>query len=784
MSSSEAIVLNLIPKRCIHPKVFNPINDYYIYACGTDSKDVEVSERYGTVTIKGKMQRLDLDVEYKAQIEFSESHPTYGTSYNVISIYQEMPKTAEAQRDYLRAIITENQITEIFKVYPNEDIIELFKTDKFDYGKVKGFGEIVYKRVKQKIVDNLDYQELFTNLGKYGVTYDTIVKLMKEFGSAEIAIQKVKGNAYILTKIHGIGFKKADAIARNMAKEEIDMLLGKGSITKEEANQLFIDKVFESPFRIQSAIRHIIEQEQSSGHTYIEREALLISGVELLQIDSELIDKQINITENVYVEGSKTALRTTYETEEYISEWIKDRLNHSTELNFEVEEFIVRMEEKHNIKLSEQQRMFFYNVKNNNVNLLVGFAGCGKSKLQTLLRDLLKEIGLTAKWCAPTGNAAKILSSYIGEKASTVHKAIGYGQNKEVKDLIEIIEDYIIIDESSMLDVFIASSILKKIKNPESRILFIGDNFQIPSVSAGNLLHDMLESELVPTTKLDIVFRQSEGGILDIATRIRLNQKFIDNDCTERVKFGEDMIIHCVDQEWMVDGYKHYYDKFLKKHRPEEIMVLSPTKKGNLGTITINKEIQNIVNPRSIDKKEIEFGEDGFLRVGDFIINIKNTYDIKNINKQVTEIVNGDKGLIYDIVTDWKPEKKSLLKARYSNVYDDKVEDDDEEEEVDQNGIYINFDLDDIKMNFQEKFQLLHAWCLTMHKSQGGNAKAVLVIADKSHKWQLSANLLYTAVTRSTDYCVIVCQSEVLNYAMKKVENLRRQTFLEGLLRA
>lgn len=409
---------------------------------------------------------------------------------------------------------------------------------------------------------------------------------------------------------------------------------------------------------------------------------------------------------------------------------------------------------------------------------------CGKSKMQNLLKDLLRELGKTAKWCAPTGNAAKILSGYIGEKASTVHKAIGYGQHKEVKDLIEILEDYVIIDESSMLDVFIASSILRKIKNPETRILFIGDNFQIPSVSAGNLLHDMIESGIVPLTKLDIVFRQSEGGILDISTRIRLNQKFIKDDCTERVKFGNDMIIHCVDQEWMVDGYKHYYNNFLKTHKPEEIMVLSPTKKGNLGTITINKEIQKIVNPYDINKKEIEFSEDGVLRVGDFIINIKNTYDIKNTEGETTEIVNGDKGLVYDILTDWKPEKKSRTKDSYTYGIDLMVNEDEEDEVVDLNGIYIHFDLDDIQLTQQEKFQLLHAWCLTMHKAQGGNAKAVLVIADKSHKWQLSANLLYTACTRATGFAVIVCQAEVLNYAMKKVENLRRQTFLEGLLRS
>jgi ATP-dependent exoDNAse (exonuclease V) alpha subunit len=221
----------------------------------------------------------------------------------------------------------------------------------------------------------------------------------------------------------------------------------------------------------------------------------------------------------------------------------------------------------------------------------------------------------------------------------------------------------------------------------------------------------------------------------------------------------------------MEDGYKHYYNGYLKKFKPDEIMALSPTKKGKLGTVAINKVIQNIVNPSDDTKKEIEFGEDGILRVGDYVINVKNTYGIINTKDKETEIVNGDKGIIYDLLTDWKPENKK------------RIIDDEEEEEIDLNGIYVRFDFDDIKINLQDKFQLLHAWCLTMHKSQGGNAKAVLVIADKAHKWQISANLLYTAITRATEYAVVICQADVINSAMKKVENLRRNTFLYDLLK-
>jgi exodeoxyribonuclease V alpha subunit len=692
------------------------------------------------------MQRLDIGVPYKAQLVFAERHPTFGVSYWANPIYQDIPDTIENQKAFLMALMTERQVIEIYKVYPEQDIIKLIVDGDFDYRRVFGFGPVVYERVRERLIENIEYKELLTHLGKYGINYDTIKKLIDEFGSAQLAISIINENPYELTKIHGIGFKKADAIARNMGIP------------------------LDSPFRIEAGIKHVIAAEQQMGHTYIMHDKLIDGCLELLQIEQELIISQIPICKNIYVNDDKVALESAFKAEEYIAHKIKELMSNTETLNFDPEDFIGRMELKYKDNmpngLSEQQKMFFYNVKTSPLSMLVGYAGTGKSMLMKLLKELLFELGLTAVWMTPTGKSAKVLTGYLGNgtKAYTIHKRTGYGKRKEVRDMIEIMEDYVIVDEFSMVDVFLFNALLSKLKNPNVRILFVGDPFQLSSVSAGNCLHDMIQSKIIPMTMLDVVFRQSEGGILDIATRIRKGERFIDNDFVGKRRFGNNLLLHSCPQEFMVDGYKHYYKLYLKKNKPEDIMTLSPTKKGDLGTISINKIIQEMVNASDGVKRELEFGEDNVLRIGDYIINTKNTYEIHNINNELNEIVNGDTGTIIDFITEWKPDKES------------------DEKQIDQNGIIVDFEFDVIRIPLGDKFQLLHAWCITMHKSQGSSSKVVLIILDKAHKFQLTANLLYTALTRAESSAIILCQAEVINYAMNKVENLRRNTFLCELL--
>lgn len=716
--SNEVIEIELTPVKEVS---YKENTNWGLYACDTPDFERVEYNRHGNISVSGIMPRLVINGNYKAHL-IKTIHPRYGVGYQVKWIEQILPSSVAEQRAYLKSILTPLQVEAIYEAYPNEDVIQLFKDNTFDFKRVKGIGEITYKNIREKVLENLNVQAALSKLSRYNITYNMILKLIRQYGSSELAIQKVESNPYCLaTDISGVGFLKADSIAHSMNFDP------------------------QSSFRIRAAIEYVIEQEQFNGHTYISAKQLTEMTQDLLQLPADLITEQINVHENIVRIDDKIALKRTYEAEKYISVKLKEMLENSTQLGFDPDEFIQEQEELLNIKLTEQQKGFIYNIKKSNVNLLIGYAGTGKSQMQKLLINLLKKLGITYRYLSPTGKAAKILTNYIGEEATTIHRAIGF----DLKGIIP--EQFVIVDESSMLGVLLASRLLKNCTHPRLRILFVGDPFQLPSVEAGCLLHDLISSGIFPVTELNHVFRQEEGGILDVATKIRQGTPFIESDFSGGQMFGKDLQFYSVEQEKMIGGYKYGFNKLLENYEADDIMVLSPTKKGNLGTISINTVIQDIVNPKSDDKVEYEYGTGVFYRVGDSIINTKNLYEVNTIDGEKTNVVNGDMGKIIEI-----------------DLHNKKM--------------IIDYGFAKVPVSFSDLDTILHSYCITIHKSQGSAAKAVIVLFDKSHTYQLNANLIYTAITRAKEYVFMLCQANVINRAIKKVENLQRNTFLKDLL--
>ncbi|WP_340032513.1 AAA family ATPase [Paenibacillus sp. FSL K6-1122] len=740
------IELKLTPEKMMFPRrEADNKNDFRIYSCNTKSPNVLLNS-YDNLSIKGVMQRLELGVEYSAQIELEKVDPKHGASYNVLSIYQEVPEAMEGQKAFLATLMTELQLKEVYKTYPNEDIVKMIIDDKFEYEKVKQFGSKTYKRIRDRILENIAYRDILSRLGKYGITYDIILKLEKSFGSKELAIQKIEDNPYELTQLSGFGFKRADKIAQLMGFKKDD------------------------PHRIKYGIRFTIDDNQQQGHTYMLRDELLRNASEKLELTEVIVEDNLNDTDGIVFIGDKVSLTRTYNAEKYIAKRLMEMLSSGKELNFDHEKYIIDIEEEYKEDipkgLTYQQKDFFRNIQKHSVNLLIGYAGTGKSKLQKFLVNLLNRLGLTYVLLSPSAKAAKVTRTYTGVNAQTIHRRIGFGMDKEEEMMLEIHEDFVIIDESGMTDVFILSSLLSKIKNPNSRILFVGDDFQLLSVQAGNFLHDAIESGAIPMTKLDIVFRQGDGGILNVATKIREGKQIVSDDFDGKKLFGNDFLLHCVDQIQIEKGYKHYYNLLLNTYKPEDIMVLSPTKKGKIGTIELNKYIQEQVNPFDGNKKQHEYGYDGLIRVGDYILNTVNMYKIANMNEEAIDVVNGDSGKVIDIKTE-----------------DDKKSSDDDLLESEKKGIVIQFDDQLVRLDIGLAAQLLSAWALTIHKSQGSSSEVTLIVVDRSNKFQISANLIYTAITRSVSKCIFLTQAETLNFAIRKVESKRRNTHLCDLLR-
>jgi len=718
---------------------YNSEDAYGIYGASVNEEDLVNPEfeiklnKYGNISIKGSMPRLDLNEEWIVKLSV-DKNSQYEGSYIVDSIRRDKPVTVEQQKDFLKSILTVKQIENIFEVYKEgQDILGMIESGEFDYSLVKNLGEKTFEKLRDKVLSNLEMSEILIFLSKYGIKYNMIKKLIKEYKSPQIVIQKIEQNPYLLTEIKGIGFLKADAIAKAVG---YDML---------------------SPHRITSCIHYAIREENKNGHSWVGDKQLLNRCIALLAISKDNIKEVLNSNPKgiMNLDGRFTR-DDIYLAEQGIAmKMIQFKLQ--SKKTFETECINVFLDDycaKNNVSLEEKQRQFFHDWNENNISLLIGSGGMGKSWLIRILLELIKKKSLTTILLSPTGKASKILANYANHPAQTIHRAIGvYDDDEGAVKYIH--EDVIIVDESSMCDVFILDKLFKAIQNNNSKILFVGDDFQLPSVGVGSFLYDSIRSGVIKISQLQKVFRQEKGGILNVATDIRNGVVFLNNNETGRKRIGNDCLFHLVNQNYIRDGYIHYYKKLLEKFSSDDIVLLTPTNKGKLGTVEMNKTIQSIVNPENSLKKEKKFGKkenEITYRVGDLVMNTSNTYGVKTINGGEADLFNGDNGKIVDIDT----EEKCLV--------------------IDYEGIVVRLDWEIVLTT------LMHSWAMTIHKCQGSQYKVVIAITDRSASYQLNANLIYTGVSRATKYLIVLGQAETINDSIKKFANMERRSFLYELL--
>lgn len=374
--------------------------------------------------------------------------------------------------------------------------------------------------------------------------------------------------------------------------------------------------------------------------------------------------------------------------------------------------------------------------------------------IQKLLLEYAQENKSSVLLLSPTGKASKVLTQATGKQAHTIHRRL-------VRPDSYIFDDVILVDEASMCDIFIIAKLLSRIQNDNAKIVFIGDDAQIPSVGTGNFLYDCIHSDVLKINKLTKVFRQKEGGILDIATKTREGERFIDSGYVGRRVFGKNCVLDSDFSDSIKNKVIERYTNVYKSGRwnVDDIVILTPTNVGDLGTIALNKEIQQIVNPKSDLKPEKTFGSqknEVTFRVGDYVMNKKNKYDIEVMNGNTDETVNvfnGESGYIIDINLD----EKFMI--------------------VDIDDSHVKYEFEDVLTT------IMHSWVVTTYKAQGSEYKVVLAIVDKSATFQLNANLLYTAFSRAKEYMLILGQSRTLNIALGKFANLQRRCFLSDFLK-
>lgn len=740
--------------------VYNSEN-YKIYGCDIDTRKYPSIKlnKYFNVTIVGDCGELTLNMPY--DVEAEEKQDKYGFQYKIKYIKQQKPMSESGLREFLYGCgLSYQQVDEIVREYPN--IIELVmnnQTDKIDTNKLYNIGAYRIKVIVEKIQSNFMLAELVERCGGY-FSFTIIKKLFDEYGATEKIIESLENNPYqCLCSINRIGFKTADTTLLALEKK----------INADIANGIeppfkFNNELRTSQDRCLSALEWLLDENETNGNTILDIKTV---GNELKKLVPECFNYFIDICKNadsdeaigkiVYVDLANkwVAKSKTHFKEKMCAVMIAQALHNPIKWDIEVEKYRCNGD----IELTDEQLNTLQMVCDNTISILSGYAGSGKSASTLSLIQLLKDNQKSFLLLAPTGRASKVLSTYTKCHAQTIHKLLFTMGNYEEK----LSCDMIIIDESSMMDLSLFYELLLFVDLSKTKILLVGDPFQLPSVGAGNVLYDIINSNKIAVNSLNKIFRYGSSSVLTVATDIRKSTPYFNKSLGD----NSYMFIE-TPQETMINKVKTLYEALLNKgyHR-EDILILSAYNKGNYGTVAINNILQPIVNKNVEDEtKYITIKNNGDKEsestkycVDDLVIQIKNNYKAKVCDKEYKPMFDNG-GLDYKTV--FIPNGEiGIIK------------------QIDKNLVYIAFDDEIVVYDKTELSNIKLAYSISIHKSQGGSAKVIILISPKSHTFMLSANLLYVGITRSSDRVIHFGTKNTINCAIKKNATQVRHTWLK-----
>jgi len=581
----------------------------------------------------------------------------------------------------------------------------------------------------------------------HGISSTLALKIYRAFGTETVA--KVKDNPYCLAReVHGIGFILADRIARNMGISD------------------------DSPLRVQAGILHVLNKFSDGGHCFAPLALLKDNASQLLGVDGDATEKAIQklagkgdiIIEERADRAEKVYGRDLYQAECRVTSALRNLLASSSSLRDKglkgirdkgLDPSTLQFFIPSTFLLDEEQREAVVQALQKKVLVITGGPGTGKTTLLTSLLALLRESDISFALAAPTGRAAKRMAEMSGEEARTIHRLLEYDprdhrfQRKENNPLKV---DVVIIDEASMVDLFLMDHLLRAV-DPRSHFILLGDVDQLPSVGPGSVLRDLIESGVVPVVVLRRIFRQArESLIVTNAHRILHGQPPLYGDGKTRSDFvfiarqSEEEILEAIKglvKSLRVQGFQELRD-FLRFNpstlRPfNEVQVLSPMHRGLLGTMHLNRELRNLLNPEG---ESVERGGSLF-RLGDRVMQLRNNYD--------KGVFNGDMGKIVTI--------------------------DNAEGEL-----CVDFYGRPVSYAFEELEELSLAYATSIHKSQGSEYPVVIIPLHTSHYPMLYRSILYTAVTRGKELVVLVGSQKALWMAIRNVRVEQRFTGLKERL--
>ena len=667
------------------------------------------------ITIVGTMPFFNEGDRIEVEGDFT-FHDKYGEQINVKNVRLKKPSDKESIIKYLSSGnirgIGKKTAEAIYDVFGNNSLDILYKNPDMLL-KVEGIGKKKLADIKESAEETKDSRRSLEFLQSLRISYNLSMKIYNKYGENTIDI--VKSNPYkLIEDIKGIGFNMADALARNMQMET------------------------NSAFRISAGLTYVIEYEADfNGHTSLEMSQLVDEASKLLKADKNLIEEQIQedilsgklelveIDEKSYVYS-----RSLYKAEKSVAMNLAKKIKEAYIFDVTINEDLRAY--------SDEQKQAIEAAFNNMLLVITGGPGTGKTTIINAITSILDKNELSYALAAPTGRAAKRMQEATDSEANTIHRLVGIRPDMPIAEYNEenpIEKDYIIVDEMSMVDIFLMKSLLDAIGESTALIL-VGDSDQLPSVGPGNVLSDLLNSK-AKSIRLKKIFRQAgESNIIVNAHRINegqyplLNQPdkdffFID---TSRADFNQALLALIKDR--LPNFYKFYPVK--------DIQVLALSRKTQCGVDAINKSIQEAINKEKLFLKL----NDRTFKLHDKVMQVRNNYDLKAINNVLNDdgVYNGDIGIITDIDTN----EESL-----------KVEFDD--------GKIVKYKKEDIK-------DLDLSYAITVHKSQGSEFKCVIIPMMQVAPMLLTRNLLYTGVTRAKKLVILLGEKV---YIKKMVDNNR-----------
>ena len=603
-------------------------------------------------------------------------------------------------------------------------------------------------QITDQMIEKREIREAFLFLQKYGITNTLAVKIYEKYGMGMYGI--LKENPYRLAEdIQGVGFRLADEIAEKIGIHT------------------------DSDYRIRSGILYTLLQASLEGHMFLPMRVLVRRSADLLQVPEEVIRAQI---QNLHMDHKVVVKKTTDEPEVYAFSYYYAELNCARmlrELNVLMESELLDSEEKRietilqrilkeqGLELDELQKNAVLECVKHGIMILSGGPGTGKTTTINTIIRYFDEEGMDILLAAPTGRAAKRMTEATGYEARTIHRMleINGGMEDGSRARFErngenpLEADVVIIDEMSMVDIYLFQSLLEAV-SVGTRLILVGDVDQLPSVGPGQVLQDLIESKSFPTVMLKKIYRQAgESDIVMNAHRINMGQKIALNNKSKDFFFLPRNDVQVI--------YKHMIQLITEKlpryveAQPYDIQVLTPMRKGSLGVETLNEILQRYLNPADPSRKEHAAG-DRIFREGDKVMQIKNNYQLEwEIVSQYgiridsgSGVFNGDIGTIRRI-----REESSTVQVEY-----------DEHRLVE----YTFSQLDEIEL----------AYAITIHKSQGSEYPAVLLPLLSGPKMLMNRNLLYTAVTRARKCVTILGSQEVVDGMIENENQYHRYTGL------